>query len=140
MIEHESYVPVVASPRDFRHTANSRDRDPPASFWEDRRSGERFPICQRLSFTIYLGRKRVVAGTGTTIDIGSKGVLFTYGRTCPEGCTAKLSMDWPALAHDGKPMKLYLSGFVVRSDDRGTAVRIVRHAFETMRDDRLIEP
>jgi hypothetical protein len=42
-----------------------------------------------------------------------------------------LSLDWPVLLHDSRPMLLVIYGSVVRSNDEGTAVSIERYEFRT---------
>ena len=97
----------------------------------ERRTGERFPIRMDLSYRFYLKRKPISEGSGKTVDISSSGVLFAPGRTYPQGAAAELFIEWPVLYENVLPMRLAVVGLVVRSDRRGTAVRILRHRFKS---------
>jgi hypothetical protein len=73
-------------------------------------------------------------GFGSIIDISRTGVLFGPSRACPTGTAVQLSIDWPVLCDGAFPIKLAVSGFVVRRDERGIAIRIARYGFEPMWD------
>jgi|SRR5271157_1010471 len=98
----------------------------------ERRCGERFPIHMDLSYYLSHEREPISEGSGTTVDISSTGVLFRPGGVCPQDAAAELYIDWPALYDNAVPLKLAVVGLVVRSDRRGTAVRIVRYRLKSL--------
>lgn len=93
----------------------------------ERRSEERFPIRMDLSYRLWLQRQSVSEGSGTTVDVSSTGVLFTPGLIYPQDSSAELFIKWPVLYDNVLPLGLAVVGLVVRSDHRGTAIRILRY-------------
>jgi hypothetical protein len=107
-------------------------------FGGERRSGRRFPI--RMDFRYRLSR----SGQGTTpvasgcvVDISRTGILFSPRLSYPEDGVMVLLIDWPARRDKAPPVRLSVLGTVVRSDDRGTAIRIMRHGFELGREEPM---
>jgi hypothetical protein len=101
------------------------------AFGEERRVVERFPI--RMNFSYRLSSKGQVSAldaSGCVVDISSTGILFSPGLSHPQDAVMVLSIDWPARRDKAPPIRLSVLGMVVRSDDRGTAIRILRHGFE----------
>jgi len=101
------------------------------AFGEERRVSERFPI--RMNFSYRLSSKGQVSAleaSGCVVDISSTGILFSPGLSHPRDAVMVLSIDWPARRDKAPPIRLSVLGMVVRSDDRGTAIRILRHGFE----------
>jgi hypothetical protein len=49
----------------------------------------------------------------------------------PIDASIELVMKWPFLLHGVRPMNLVMLGSVVRSDSKGSAVRVIRHEFRT---------
>jgi hypothetical protein len=50
-----------------------------------------------------------------------------------------LSINWPARRDKALPIRLSVLGMVVRSDNRGTAIKILRHGFEPGWDEQVPE-
>jgi hypothetical protein len=101
------------------------------AFGEERRVSERFPI--RMNFSYRLSSKGQVSAleaSGCVVDISSTGILFSPGLSHPRDAVMVLSIDWPARRDKAPPIRLSVLGMVVRSDNRGTAIRILRHGFE----------
>ena len=97
----------------------------------DRRSVRRFAMSLDVAYRMFLAQRTVVSeGTVKTIDISSAGVLLDNLRQCPSGSTAELVVDWPFTTQDCPHRRLWLFGWVVRSDGRGTAIKIARYHFE----------
>jgi len=108
------------------------------AFGEERRAGVRFPI--RMNLRYRLSRKDQGAApeaSGCIVDISSTGILFSPGLSQPQDAVMVLSIDWPARRDEAPPIRLSVLGMVVRSDDRGTAVRILRHGFEPWREELM---
>ena len=113
----------------------SMGRDPSVgqipSFEMERRTGERFPISMDLRYRLKLERKHIAEGVGKTVDISSAGVLFRPRLIYPSDTTAELIITWPVPSDNALPLKLTVVGSVVRSDHRGTAIRIARYRFNS---------
>jgi hypothetical protein len=70
-------------------------------------------------------------GTGTTLDLSSGGILFETDRQLPTGLNVELSISWPVLLHNVAPLQLVVTGRIVRTVGRRTAVRMMQHEFRT---------
>jgi hypothetical protein len=101
------------------------------AFGEERRVVERFPIRMDLRYRLSRnGQGPAPEASGRVVDISSTGILFSPGLSHPRDAVMVLSIDWPARRDKAPPIRLSVLGMVVRSDDRGTAIRIMRHGFE----------
>lgn len=76
-------------------------------------------------------RTAKITGCGTTLNIGSGGILFTTEERLPLGRTVELSVNWPARLDGICPLQFVATGRVVRSDSQRAAVRIERYEFRT---------
>jgi hypothetical protein len=105
----------------------------------ERRSGLRFPIRMDVTYRLFIKEDRRILSRGKvqTVDISSTGVLLNTRKPYPPGAAAELSIEWPTISQDAIPLQLRLVGSVVRSDERGTAVKILRHGFKRFRADFL---
>jgi hypothetical protein len=102
------------------------------AFGEERRAVERFPI--RMNLRYRLSRKQqetAPEASGCVVDISSAGILFSPPLRHLQDAVMMLLIDWPARPDKAPPIRLSVLGTVVRSDNRGTAVRILRHGFES---------
>lgn len=98
---------------------------------EERRSKRRFPIQQEARFRLPYGGSKVESGDAKTINISSSGVLIAGPSDLTASVPIELSIDWPALLNDVCPLKLWVSGTVVRSSVEGTVIAIERWEFRT---------
>jgi PilZ domain len=73
----------------------------------------------------------------STKDIGSGGVLLKAEKPLRLGESIQVSIDWPVLLDERCPLRLVIFGKVVRSDDSGSAVGILRYEFR-IRPKRVI--
>ncbi|HEY1243149.1 MAG TPA: PilZ domain-containing protein [Bryobacteraceae bacterium] len=96
----------------------------------DRRLTSRFPLQQELRYHLIHSR-RACAGTGETVDISSKGILFTTTERLPMGSLVEIAMHWPARLNGNCLLQFVATGRVVRSDSRTAALRIQRYEFRT---------
>jgi|SRR3954451_5017838 hypothetical protein len=96
----------------------------------NRRRTSRFPIQQDVRYKLPQ-EKTPNFSAGTTINIGSNGVLFTTDRSLPLGGMVEVSVNWPARLDGTCALKFVASGPVVRSDGGQTAMRIKRYEFRT---------
>ena len=78
-----------------------------------------------------------VSGVGSTLNIGSGGILFTTKDKLPLGQMVELSVSWPAMLDGICPLQFVATGRVVRSEAQRAAVRIERYAFKTRNVNRF---
>ena len=101
----------VRDDRTFQHRRKRYEIELPLRFWVKREKG------------------LTVQGVGQTCDISSSGVLFETDQPVLPGELVKLAIEWPALLNGVHQMMLILEGRVVRTEYRGTALRITRTEF-----------
>lgn len=97
----------------------------------DRRSDRRYEITLDLRWKVIRRRRVLDAGTGTTLDLSSGGILFETDRPLPAGLNVELSISWPVLLHNIAPLQLVVVGRIVRAAGRKTAIRMTQHEFRT---------
>jgi hypothetical protein len=107
----------------------------------DRRLHRRYPVALEVKYKLSRGRATRL-GNGTTLNVSSRGVLFTTDDSLPTGSPVELTLNWPFLLEGVCPLKLVMRGRVVRSDWRGVAVRTRDHEFRVagIRPSRVEEP
>ena len=71
------------------------------------------------------------AGSGRTLNMSGKGVLFTTESILVEGKSVELAVSWPALLNGVIPLKLVVQGRLVRTEDKQAAIAIERYEFRT---------
>jgi PilZ domain len=92
----------------------------------ERRLHRRYPIVLEVQYRATKGRAKRL-GSGTTLDVSSRGVLFRAEDSLPAGSYVELALKWPFLLMGLHPLTLVMRGRVVRSDGRGVAVRTRDH-------------
>jgi hypothetical protein len=97
----------------------------------ERRGTNRFPVREDVRYRLVQSRTARISGVGTTLNIGSGGILFTTEEKLPIGRTVELSVNWPARLDGTCPLQFVATGRVVRSDAQRAAVRIERYEFKT---------
>jgi hypothetical protein len=108
------------------------------AFGGERRAGVRFPIRMNLRYRLSRNEQGAAPeASGCIVDISSTGILFSPGLSQPQDAVMVLSIDWPVRRDEAPPIRLSVLGMVVRSDDRGTAIKILRHGFEPGRDEPM---
>lgn len=70
-------------------------------------------------------------GVGKTLDIGSRGILFTTQERLPVGRLVEVSVNWPVRLGGDCPLQFVAVGKVVRSEATKAAVQIARYEFKT---------
>src|ERR671930_1490391 len=96
----------------------------------DRRASDRFPIERELKYKV-LNKSGMEAGSGTTVNISSTGVLFAAQSPLMPGRRIEVSISWPAQL-DGKcNLKLVARGRVVRCKGAQVAIEIEKYEFRT---------
>lgn len=97
----------------------------------DRRGTNRFPVREDVRYRVVQSRTAKISGCGTTLNIGSGGILFTTQEKLPIGRMVELSVNWPARLDGVCPLQFVATGRVVRSEGQRAAVRIERYEFKT---------
>jgi DNA-binding NarL/FixJ family response regulator len=100
---------------------------------EERRTNARFPC--RLAISYQTLEHPIISGHGTseTLNIGSKGILFTSNEQFHAGQLLQVSLDWPARLENQVPLKLVAEGRIVRNANGQTAMTIDKYEFRTRR-------
>lgn len=108
---------------------NESERTPGA----ERRTSARFPC--KLSVSYQTLEQPIVSGQGAseTLNVSSKGLLFTSDAKFNPGQLVQVSIDWPARLENQIPLKLVAEGRVVRNGDGLTAMTIDKYEFRTRR-------
>ena len=97
----------------------------------ERRANDRFPIVRDVKYKLVSGRGTPESGVGLTVDVSSRGVLFTAQNPLPPGKRVELAISWPAQL-DGKcALKLVARGKILRCRGNNVAVEIDKYEFRT---------
>ena len=80
-----------------------------------------------------LGGKKTVTsvGSGKSLNMSSRGVLFTTESGLREGERIELAVSWPAKLDDRIPLKLLAIGVLVRTHETQAAMSIEKYEFKT---------
>jgi DNA-binding NarL/FixJ family response regulator len=99
----------------------------------ERRNNARFPC--RLAISYQTLEHPILSGQGTseTLNISSKGILFTSNEKFEAGQLVQVSLDWPARLENQIPLKLVAEGRIVRNSNGQTAMTIDKYEFRTRR-------
>jgi hypothetical protein len=98
----------------------------------ERRINRRYPIEHQVRYSVPDPRLEL-AGTGTTVNMSSRGALFTTDRPLSAGIPLTLEVKWPVLLDDTQPLKLVTKGKVVWCDSSQAAVEFNNWEFHTRR-------
>src|SRR5947208_8018352 len=96
----------------------------------ERRRTSRFPVHEDVRYRVVQSKTQKVSGLGTTLNIGSGGILFTTEDKLPLGRMVELSVNWPARLDGTCPLQFVATGRVIRSETDRAAVRIERYEFK----------
>jgi len=94
---------------------------------QERRKSKRYPLAFPVSYRVTPRNAPALAGRGTTYDVSLAGVSFACRQPLPVGAHIEVIAQWPACGDGGRPLELKMTGFVVRSDHAGAAVRVMSH-------------
>jgi hypothetical protein len=97
----------------------------------DRRGTNRFPVREDVRYRVLHGRGLPSRGVGKTLDIGSRGILFTTQERLPLGHVVEVAVNWPVRLGGACPLQFVAVGKVVRSEATTAAVQIARYEFKT---------
>ena len=97
----------------------------------ERRGTSRFPVCEDVRYKVIQSRAAKVSGCGSTLNMGSGGILFTTEDTLPVGRRVEVSVNWPVKLDGICPLQFVATGRVIRSNAHTAAVRIEKYEFRT---------
>ena len=97
----------------------------------ERRANIRYPCRLCVSWRTLDPPLRRGESTIGTLNISSKGVLFSSVERFEPGSILEVTLDWPVRLNQQVPLKLVVVGHVLRSADGCTAVRINHYEFRT---------
>ncbi len=99
----------------------------------ERRINARFPVSLGVSYQTL--EQPIISGQGTseTLNVSSKGILFSSKENFQIGQLVQVSLDWPAKLENQIPLKLVAEGRVVRNSNGQTAMTIEKYEFRTRR-------
>jgi hypothetical protein len=98
----------------------------------DRRVSHRLPIEREVRYTVIGSKKNARrTGSGRTLNMSSRGVLFTTESSLPEAACVELAVSWPAELDDAIPLKLVATGILVRAEEKQAALSIQKYEFRT---------
>jgi hypothetical protein len=110
----------------------SRTNEPkPDQIAGDRREDRRYPMALELKYQLIRRRRVLEVGRGYTVDLSSGGILFEAEHPLPVGLNVELLIDWPVLLHNVAPMRLLVTGKIVRNFGSRVAIQTVQHEFRT---------
>lgn len=98
----------------------------------DRRAADRFPIEREVRYRTLNKRHSEEAGSGTTVNMSSGGILFRTETLLIPGKRLELAVSWPAQLDNKCSLKLVARGRVVRCENGRAAVEIQQYEFRTM--------
>jgi hypothetical protein len=96
----------------------------------ERRSTRRYPMAHEVHYCL-LGARKGIESTGTTVNMSSRGVLFTTDENLTSGSALTLEVQWPVLLDNAKALKLVTRGRVVWCDGSRAAVEFNDWEFHT---------
>jgi hypothetical protein len=97
----------------------------------DQRAPKNFPIERELRFRT-TGKRDEMVGSGQTIDIGSKRVVFRTNQALPTGKRIDMAISWPVQLDQRCALKLIASGKIMRSESGVVAISIEHYEFRTL--------
>jgi len=98
----------------------------------ERRLSNRLPIERDVRYKIFGGRRGITrVGWGKTVNMSSRGVLFTTESALPKGAHIELTVSWPAKLNHAVPLNLVARGVLVRVDENQAAVAMEKYEFRT---------
>ena len=99
----------------------------------ERRNSARFPC--RLAVSYQSLEPPFITGQATseTVNISSKGLLFTTPDPLQPGQLFQVSVDWPARLENEIPLKLVAEGRIIRNVNGQAAMAIDKYEFRTRR-------
>ena len=104
----------------------------------ERRASMRFPILRDMQYEVSIGRGARKSGTGRTVNMSSRGVLFAAPEVLPPGKRIRLCVSWPARLDGTYALKLLAWGWITRCEGTNVAMEIENYEFRTQSSGELM--
>ncbi len=103
-----------------------------APLWKDPRRSTRYPLALPVRFQSD-GPADAISGTGVTRNFSSCGLFIETPTGAASGCQVKIVVEWPVLLEGEVPLQFIALGEVVRYDESGFGMRLLRYEYRTRR-------
>jgi DNA-binding NarL/FixJ family response regulator len=110
------------------HHAVGRPASPVARAARERRGTSRFALELKAGYKVEAAAAS--AKTTKTLNMSSRGILFTTDESLPPGKIVQVAVEWPAQSKDSRPQKLLAQGPVVRCERGKAAIAIQKYDFK----------
>ena len=90
----------------------------------------RFALELDLRYRVF-ARGSLTTGTGQTVLISSREIVFTADEALQSGMNAEIFIAWPILLSDSVGLQLVLQGKIVHGSPDWTIVQIKKYEFRT---------
>jgi len=90
-------------------------------------------VAEEVRYRTLSEQRPVIEGCGTSLDMSSRGILFTTSDPIGLGHLVEIAVSWPAKLGGSCPLKLVARGRVIRAEPGRVAVSIDRYEFRTRR-------
>jgi hypothetical protein len=97
----------------------------------DRRLRRRYDIDLRVQYKVMRRDHVAQTGSGKTVNLSGAGIACEFDQALKPGSAVELAIAWPVLLNSNCPLKLVVTGRVIRSEDGLTAVRMDKYEFRT---------
>jgi hypothetical protein len=97
---------------------------------DERRASDRLPVIRNARYRVLGEKSPGPVGSGKTLNMSGKGVLFTTKSALPAGASIELVVSWPPRLN-GVSLELVLLGHLVRTEETQAAISIRRYDFRT---------
>jgi hypothetical protein len=97
----------------------------------ERRTRRRYQIDLPVQYKVFGQYHVTQTGAGKTINLSGDGVACVFSEPLKPGSSIELAISWPVMLNKTCPLKLVVTGKVVRSDAALTAMRMERYEFRT---------
>jgi PilZ domain len=97
----------------------------------EHRQYPRYPIVLAAEFTLPTRGETARRGAGTTLDISSGGLLLACNNNLLPGNEIEVTLQWPFLLDGALPLKLRITGHIVRANQMVVGVQFSRYEFRT---------
>jgi hypothetical protein len=91
---------------------------------DDRRSHRRYPIVLEVEYKVLKRHQVVERGYGFTLNISSSGLLFAVNDTLRATGAIELTLHWPFLLDEVRPLRLVIKGRVIRNHCHGKRIAV----------------
>ena len=100
----------------------------------DRRAHRRYPVSVNVNYTVVLPGGRVQTGSGVTLNLSEKGILFQAETVVPAKARIEFSIPWPMGSEDEVQLELHGRGETTRVDGERVAVRVKSSLFQILNE------